>query len=240
MHNGCRVQKCVTSLSMKSNFVLFGWIHWLILISIPAVAWGASQLTRRFPEQATLHRWVLGGLLLLNELIYYGYKFSRHWFQFPAGLPLQLCDLIVWLTVIAAFTLWQAPFEFAFFTGLVGTSMAVITPDLWDPFPSYPTIYFFLAHGGIVMVLLYLWWSRQAKPQPGCIRRVMLMLNGYALTIGLFNWAFGTNYMYLCQKPPASLLDYLGPWPVYLLGGELVALAFFSLLALPFRRTATG
>ena len=97
--------------------------------------------------QARYHRWLLGGLLLGNELIYYGYKASKHWFQFPAGLPLQLCDLIVWLAVIAAFTLWQASFEFAFFTGLVGTSMAVITPDLWDPFPSYPTVYFFASSG---------------------------------------------------------------------------------------------
>jgi hypothetical integral membrane protein (TIGR02206 family) len=226
---------------VRSDFVLFGWIHWLILLSIPLTAWAASRVTRRWPAQARYHRWTLGGLLLVNELIYYGFKASKHWFQFPAGLPLQLCDLIVWLTVIAAFTLWQAPFEFAFFTGLVGTSMAVITPDLWGPFPSYPTIYFFLAHGGIVALLLYLWWIGQARPKPGCVWRVMLMLNGYALAIGVFNWLFKTNYMYLCQKPPGgSLLDYFGPWPVYILAGELFALAFFSLLAWPFRRTATA
>ena len=226
---------------MKSNFVLFGWVHWLILLSIPALAWAAALVTRRLPHQAQYHRWTLGGLLLLNELVYYGYKFSKHWFQFPAGLPLQLCDLIVWLTVIAAFTLWQAPFEFAFFTGLVGTSMAVITPDLWDPFPSYPTIYFFLAHGGIVALLLYLWWSGQAKPKAGCVWRVMLMLNAYAVTIGLFNWLFKTNYMYLCQKPPgASLLDFFGPWPIYLVGGEVLAFLFFTALAWPFRRPASA
>ena len=226
---------------MKSNFVLFGWVHWLILLSIPALARAAARVTRRFPMQARYHRWIFGGLLLLNEFIYYGYKFSKHWFQFPAGLPLQLCDLIVWLTVAAAIFLWQAPFEFAFFAGLAGTSMAVITPDLWDPFPSYPTTYFFLAHGGIVALLLYLWWSGQARPKPGCVWRVMLMLNAYALAIGLFNWVFKTNYMYLCQKPPgASLLDYFGPWPVYLLGGEILALVLFTLLAWPFRKTAVG
>ena len=224
---------------MRSNFILFGWIHWLILLSIPAVAAAAGWVTRQLPAQAQYHRWAFGGLLLVNELIYYAYKASKHWFQFPAGLPLQLCDLIVWMTVIAALTLWQAPFEFAFFTGLVGTSMAIITPDLWDPFPSYPTIYFFLAHGGIVALLLYLWWSGQAKPKPGSVWRVMLMLNGYAVTMGLFNWLFNTNYMYLCRKPAgASLLDYFGPWPIYLLGGELLAFAFFSLLAWPFRRQA--
>ena len=75
------------------------------------------------------------------------------------------------------------------------------------------------------------------RPLPGCLWRVMLALNGYAASIAVFNWIFKTNYMYLCRKPDnASALDYLGPWPVYILTGELIALAFFALLWLPFRK----
>ncbi|MBL8231932.1 MAG: TIGR02206 family membrane protein [Bryobacterales bacterium] len=221
---------------MKSNFVLFGLTHWLILCSIPATAWTLSRL-----GHSVVIRVILGAFLFLNELVYYGWKIQKGWFQFPAGLPLQLCDLIVWLTVIACFTRNRWAFEFAFFTGLVGTSMAVLTPDLQQPWPSYNTIYFFLAHGGIVATLLYLWWSGQARPQPGCLKRVMLVLNAYAMLLGAFNAFFGTNYMYLCRKPEAaSLLDQLGPWPVYLLAGELVALALFAVLWLPFRRSAAA
>jgi uncharacterized membrane protein YwaF len=47
----------------------------------------------------------------------------------------------------------------------------------------------------------------------------------------------GGNYMFLSERPEAaSLLDYMGSWPWYLLGAALLALAMFGLLDIPFRR----
>jgi uncharacterized membrane protein YwaF len=46
------------------------------------------------------------------------------------------------------------------------------------------------------------------------------------------NARFGTNYMYLRAKPEApTLLDLLGPWPWYVLGGEIVAVCLLWLLS---------
>ena len=218
---------------MKSNFVLFGLTHWLLILSVPLVAALAAWHTRM--SGSAVARYALGGFLLVNELGYYGFKLYKGWFLFPAGLPLQLCDLTLWCTIVAALTLRQMAFEFAFFAGILGAGMAVLTPDLWEPFPSYTTVYFFLAHCGMVATLLYLWWSKQARPQPGCVWRAMILLNGYVAFMGVFNFIFQTNYVYLCRKPEsASLLDYFGPWPVYLLAVELVALAGFFVMSLPF------
>jgi hypothetical integral membrane protein (TIGR02206 family) len=223
----------------NSNFQLFGPVHLAILASIPLLTWVLATAARRVPATATPIRLSLGVFLLVNELIWYGFKIQKGWFLFPGNMPFQLCDLILWLTVIAMLFRLQFAFEFSFFAGLIGTSMAVLTPDLWEPFPSYPTVYFFLAHCGIVICVLYLWASGTMRPLPGCIVRVMLALNGYAIAVGLFNWIFQTNYMYLCRKPDnASALDYFGPWPLYILTGELFGAVFFTLLWLPFRRRA--
>lgn len=221
---------------MATDFVLFGPRHWLIIFMIPAAAgllWGFSRDDRK---AARLIRLGLGWFLLLNELVWYAYRLVTEGVRFPEGLPLNLCDLSLWLTVLALLTLRRWAYEPAWFAGIGGAAMAVLTPELWAPFWTYPTMYFFTAHGGIITAMLFLVWSGQARPGPRGIWRGLLVLNVWGAFVAAFNAWFGTNYMYLCHKPSTpSLLDYMGPWPWYVAAGEAVAVAVFALLAWPFR-----
>jgi hypothetical integral membrane protein (TIGR02206 family) len=223
----------------RPQFHLFGPIHLLILVSIPLLAWCLAQIARCGPRASRSIRYSLATFLAVNEVIWYVYRIHSEGFRFPNALPLNLCDVMLWVTVVAAFTLKPLAFETAYYAGVAGMSQALLTPDLWAPLVSYPTIYFFLAHGISVATILTLAFAGLAAPRPGSWWKALGILNAYAAFVGLFDAIFKTNYMYLRQKPAGgSLLDFLGPWPFYLIGAELIATALFWLLWLPFRRRA--
>jgi len=224
---------------MQSNFRLFGPAHLLILGAVLSLAGVLAVVQRRLPAGSRSLRIGLAVLLLLDSVVYYGYLVFRGQLTFPDHLPLELCDASLYLTIIALFTLSKAVFDLAYYGALAGATMALFTPNLWEPFPSFGTVQFFVAHGLIVTGALYLAWSGLARPRSGSVGRAMVAVNIYAAFVGTFDFIFKTNYMYLRAKPQnASLLDFLGPWPWYLVGAEGVAFVVFLLLYLPFRRSA--
>lgn len=219
------------------RFPLLGPAHLAIVGGVVLFAGALAALQRTALRGSAALRLGLGSVLLLETLSWYGYLLRIHQVTFPGHLPLELCDVTLFLVLVELFTLNAALFDICYYLGLAGSSMALLTPNLWEPFPSLSTGQFFFAHGLVVAAVLYLVWSGLARPRPGSVGRAMLALNLWAVVAGSFDWLFKTNYMYLRQKPEqSSLLNMLGPWPWYIAGGEAVALALFLLLYLPFRQ----
>ena len=218
------------------QFRLFGAVHLAILAAVflgaAALAWPA----RRNRVTAQRIRLGLGWAMAVNLAAWYLHQTVTGGFRFPLYMPLQLCDVASWLAIAAAFTLHPLVYETAYYIAIAGGGMALLTPDLWAPLCAYPSIRFFVEHGLAVMTVLYLAWSRLARPRPGSVWRTWLAIHVYAAAIGAYNAAFHTNYFYICRKPAQfSVLDWLGPWPWYIAAGDLLALILFGLLWLPFR-----
>ena len=227
-------------MEAQTGFKLFGPSHFLILAAIPILAGILSWAARRNPKAALWIRVGLGSFLVLNELSWYGYEIHTSGLSADM-LPLQLCDITLWVTALACLTLNAWCFEMAYFIGICGSGMAIITPDIWEPLGAYTTNHFFLMHGGAVTSILFLTWSGLARPRPGSLWRAFLYLNIYAGLVGIVNIAFKANYMYLCAKPEEpSILDYFGPWPIYILSSEALAIALFTLLWLPVRNKSVA
>jgi hypothetical integral membrane protein (TIGR02206 family) len=222
---------------MPDHLRLFGLVHLAILAAVPLLAAGLAALQRRLPPQSRSLRFALVVLLLLCTTTYYGSFALSGQPMFPNHVPLELCDASLWLVIIALLTLNPAVFDVAYYFALAGASMSLLTPDLPRSASLFLSVQFFADHGLLVTSVLYLVWSGQARPRPGSVARAMLALNVFAAISGTFDFIFKTDYMFLRAKPPTvSALNFLGPWPWYILACEGVALSFFLLLYLPFRR----
>lgn len=151
--------------------------------------------------------------------------------QLAQSLPLQLCDVGIF---ICAFALWFRPqwlVEVTYFWGLAGTVQALLTPDLPQHFPTYPYFQYYIAHGGVVATALLLVFGLGLRPRRSAVPRVAAITVAYALFVGAVDALTGANYMYLRSKPATpTLLDALGPWPWYILVAGLVALVLFFAL----------
>lgn len=219
---------------MVSNFKLFGLTHILILGAVVAVAAALAAVQHRLGTGSRGPRVGLAAAVAINTVIEYVYLAQHGGVNFPGHLPLELCDASHFLTLFALLTLNRTAFDMAYYWSIAGATMALLTPNLVEPFPSLGSVEFFVTHGLTVASILFLVWSKLARPRPWSVLRAMVGLNAFACVVGTFDAVFGTDYMYLRAKPQnVSLLSFLGPW--YIVATEGVALGLFLLLYLPFR-----
>jgi hypothetical integral membrane protein (TIGR02206 family) len=220
------------------SFVLFGTAHLMTLavIGLTAVLLSAWMRARFSSGSSMSVRCFVAAALAAFAAYQYYWSWSEGWLTLDL-LPLHLCDVAVVLAVFALLTRNHAAAEVLYFWSGAGTSLALLTPDLAQDFPSREYFVFFALHGLVVVAAAMLTFGLRLKPRPGAVWRVFAITNVYAVFVAAVNALLRTNFLYLARKPPgATLLDYFGPWPIYIAVGELVAVALFHLLDLPFKR----
>jgi hypothetical integral membrane protein (TIGR02206 family) len=197
------------------------------------IAWVTRRLTPR--DRVWVGR-VLGFVLLGYALTQYIGRGIAHELSLEYALPLELCDWVLIACLIGLFFSNQLASEITYFWGLGGTLQAVLTPELSRGFPSWDFILFFWSHGTTMVAIAFLISGKGFRPRTGSVLRMFLALNLYALAVGTADAVFRWNYGYLCRKPTLpSLLDYLGPWPWYVISLEFLAVMIFSILYLPWK-----
>lgn len=160
-------------------------------------------------------------------------------YELDFDLPLHLTDAATMVAALALWTLRPLPFELTYFWGLTASLQATLTPGLADDdrFPSFFYWQYFVTHAGVVLAAVFLAFGLGLTANPGAVPRVFLATAAWAAVAAAGNALTGGNYMFLTQRPEtASVLDYMGPWPWYILGAASLALAMFAVLDLPFRR----
>lgn len=152
-------------------------------------------------------------------------------------LPLHLCDL-AWVTAAyAAWTRRPAAAAIAYYWGLLLTPQGIVTPTLDQGFPSPEFVAYWGMHLLIVLAAVFLVWGLGLRPTWRGYRLALVATATWAALVFSFNALVGTNYGYLNHKPgSATLLDLLGPWPVYVVVEVALVAGAWALMTLPWTR----
>lgn len=217
-------------------FDLFGPAHLGGLLALLVINLLLTRVNNASDRSKSLLRWTLALVLWTNEIAWHLWMFRNHTWTVQTMLPLQVCSLMVWLSGVMLVTRSFKIFEFAYFLGIGGGLQALATPDLGlHGFPHFRFFQTFLSHGLIVTAPIYMTVIEGFHPTWKSLLKVVLWTNLYALVIYFVNLALGSNYLMVNAKPDVpSLLDLLPEWPWYILSMEVIGLATFFLLYVPF------
>ncbi|ORB19386.1 YwaF family protein [Mycolicibacterium monacense] len=228
--------------SSQHEFSAYGPSHWVVLaLFVVGAAFLVVHGRRHSESRARLVSRILAVLILAAFSAALIYKLIRP--DLATSVPLQLCDIA---ELTAAYALWSQrhrAFVLTYYWGLVLSSQALLTPDIGTPqegapdFPHHLFVTFFSLHVLVVWAAIYLTWGRGMRPRWRDYRFAVVVTLGWMAFTFAFNAVAGTNYGYLNGKPPtASLLDVLGPWPVYLFVEIAVVMAVWALMTWPWER----
>jgi hypothetical integral membrane protein (TIGR02206 family) len=218
-------------------FVLFGREHIVTLLLVASVCLLIFLLRSRWTERGmTLTRWGLCALIYLCEGSWQVWMLSIGSWTVQGMLPLWLCSVTSWTMPLLLIFRRKWYFEWAYFMGLIGASMALLTPDLMQyGFPHFRYIEFFTLHGAIIVAIVYMTAVEGFRPRWRSIPRAVFVTDVLWGICALVNSRIGSNYLYTQGKlPTPSPLDYLGPHPYYLIWMEVIGIALCVLLYMPF------
>ena len=166
------------------------------------------------------------------ELIYRYIIFKE---PFTNLLPLNMCNYTLILAAFMMIFRSKKLFSLVYFWS-VGAILAIATPDIRIAFPDYANISFFVTHYYIYFSVFYAIKYFKFTITLHSLKKAFICINGIMLVLFPLNFLIDTNYMFLKYKPISSPMDYLGPWPYYIISLEIVMIILFILMYLPFKR----
>lgn len=227
-------------LAIDQSPQLFGAEH-LILLGVTALAsvlavWGIRRIANDRIRTKIIQ--AAGWILLVIAL------FQTIWSVLPgnwninSALPLHYSDILRFIT--AAALIWQVRWAAAvsYYWGLTLNLQAIVTPHpTMLVGSSMGFLLYWVLHIFVFVAPLVLVWGTGFRPQWKDFLRTWVLAIGWALFIMPINAWLGTNYGFVNHQPEgASLIDWLGPWPIYVLWMVLFAGALWALMTWPWTR----
>jgi len=203
--------------------------EWFTCISVVMLVISLIMLLPRYFQWARSKSYALGIaiLMLSNLIIENGYAISLGLWNMKQNLPLHLCGLSGIMGIILMFRFNNAMAQVFYYFGMTGSVHSLLTPEFDLGMQGYFYYGYFISHGGLLMICLYMIFHLDFEPAKGSWLKTFAIIQVFVLVIGIFNFLTGSNYMYLSEPPVVDNPLIMGPWPWYILVFEALALIHF-------------
>jgi len=205
------------------------WWTW-VAPTIGAVVVLLMVGARANEKQKLYIRYTVAGILLLSALLIHPYLYFTGRWSVQTSLPLHMCTLAQWLAIFALIRPRQWLFDILVFWGIAGGLNALLTPQPLHGGEIPVFLEYFIEHGGIVFVPLFLILAYHMKPSKNSWIRVFLITQLALVVMAAFNYYTESNYFFTAQKPIAESPFILGEWPYYIFGFQIIGLMQFYII----------
>lgn len=211
--------------------------HWIpvlmgLVLGSVVMVYAKRKLTQN-NQELLIHLCAIA--VSLTVIIFHIHKFMSGTYDVRKDLPLYLCSLLAILIPVFTYYRKYWMYEILVFWIIAGTLQGIITPDIATGFPTFDYLRYWVVHLGLLLVVFYATYVFRMTPNIKSVFKSFFALQLYVLAMVGINYVLNANYFYLNQKPKsASLLDYFGEWPLYIIVVQLIVIPYFLIIYLPF------
>jgi len=221
----------------EPQFTQFNIHHIISLLSL-LPAFIAIYVLNRLNLSNTIYKRIgtcIGLLVFINYPLWCILEIFAGSFDIEKHLPFHLCRISNLLILYVMIYKNRLLYNILFFWGMGAVSQAMFSPDITQTYPHFHFIRYFIGHHLFVVSIIYATVIYDMR-----ISKHGILMTIWASILVLFlafvaNVAIGgeANYLWIMSKPPEgvkSILDYLGPHPIYILSGLVLSIIIYYIV----------
>lgn len=215
---------------------ILSWSHIVIVIAciasiifIPFIFKNSSN-----SSQKKLIFFIISLILINQSMDLYIEGYLDQW---KLGLPLHLCDFSSFSILIYLLTKKRDFFIFAFFFGIAGAGMSILTPDTVYGFPAIGYIQNQIGHTAIILGVSYAMVIDNQRPYLGDVARALSFATILLFVMYGVNHLLGepANYWFIIEKPIGeNVTSFMRPEPFHMIDLWLLAVVVCYIIYLPY------
>ena len=213
---------------LSTSHILVVCLSILSIIYIPKYFENSSRKAKKYFSFFIIF------ILLINQ----GMDFYREGIlsnRWQDGLPLHLCDFSTMAIVLYFLTKKRDFFIFAFFFGIAGGGMSILTPDTVYGFPYIGYIQSQIGHTMILMGVTYAMIIDKQRPYLNDVLKALIYASILLLFTYFMNYLLGTNYWFLAEKPIGNnITSFMRAEPFHIIDLYIAAILICYSMYLPY------